>query len=455
MPTQWRTIAPIVGRAPAQCLECYQQLLDEAEASATGEDDGLGLQGADGQEESKAARPDPVDMDEDEKDMLSETRARLANTQGKKAKRKARERQLEEARGLTTLQKRRELKAAGVDLKIKKKKNFKLHLDYNAEIPYEKRPMPGFYDTTTEPAQADKGAASLRGRFLDSLEAKSRVECEADVECRMEKMRIEEAGLEMRRCSKCVQPDLPRPSAIPTSTLAVAADPSIPDTVLCLISNEMRALMLSDARKYPVPDMPLLRPAHPSDAQLDEIADSLLERARLLVEEETSSMHELYQQLAQPAGHDLWQAAKNAETWLPQTERIVTTEKVSNAEWIEKHLLDLASRRELLTEEAARATKIEKKLGVTLGGYQTRSKALDGKIAEAYKAFEQAKLDAEAFGALYAAEQAIIPARIEKAQSELRKVETRESQLQGEYKELLERRNALAVAAAAVATGNS
>ena len=41
--------------------------------------------------ESKPARPDPVDMDEDEKEMLQEARARLANTRGKKAKRKARE----------------------------------------------------------------------------------------------------------------------------------------------------------------------------------------------------------------------------------------------------------------------------------------------------------------------------------------------------------------------------
>ena len=38
--------------------------------------------------ESKPARPDPVDMDEEEKEMLSEARARLANTKGKKEKRK-------------------------------------------------------------------------------------------------------------------------------------------------------------------------------------------------------------------------------------------------------------------------------------------------------------------------------------------------------------------------------
>jgi pre-mRNA-splicing factor CDC5/CEF1 len=36
MPTQWRTIAPIVGRTPAQCLERFQKLLDEAEGAADG-----------------------------------------------------------------------------------------------------------------------------------------------------------------------------------------------------------------------------------------------------------------------------------------------------------------------------------------------------------------------------------------------------------------------------------
>lgn len=39
-----------------------------------------------------------VHVNPDELEMLSEARARLANTQGKKAKRKAREKQLEEAR---------------------------------------------------------------------------------------------------------------------------------------------------------------------------------------------------------------------------------------------------------------------------------------------------------------------------------------------------------------------
>lgn len=80
MPTQWRTIAPIVGRTATQCLERYQKLLDEAEAK---ENEELGLAGPgdagpgvddvrrlrpgeiDPDPETKPARPDPIDMDED------------------------------------------------------------------------------------------------------------------------------------------------------------------------------------------------------------------------------------------------------------------------------------------------------------------------------------------------------------------------------------------------------
>ncbi|XP_050343894.1 cell division cycle 5-like protein [Nymphalis io] len=153
MPTQWRTIAPIIGRTAAQCLERYEYLLDQAQKKEEGEDMGddprkLKPGEIDPNPETKPARPDPKDMDEDELEMLSEARARLANTQGKKAKRKAREKQLEEARRLAALQKRRELSAAGISVPIRRKR--KRGVDYNSEIPFEKRPAAGFYDTSTE-----------------------------------------------------------------------------------------------------------------------------------------------------------------------------------------------------------------------------------------------------------------------------------------------------------------
>ncbi|KAI4476228.1 hypothetical protein M0804_013768, partial [Polistes exclamans] len=87
-----------------------RNLLDQAQKKEEGDDaadDPRKLKPGeiDPNPETKPARPDPKDMDEDELEM-SEARARLANTQGKKAKRKAREKQLEEARRLAALQKR-------------------------------------------------------------------------------------------------------------------------------------------------------------------------------------------------------------------------------------------------------------------------------------------------------------------------------------------------------------
>lgn len=155
MPTQWRTIAPIIGRTAAQCLERYEYLLDQAQRKEEGDDtvdDPRKLKPGeiDPNPETKPARPDPKDMDEDELEMLSEARARLANTQGKKAKRKAREKQLEEARRLAALQKRRELRAAGIGSGNRRRIK---GIDYNAEIPFEKLPAIGFYDTSEEHVQ--------------------------------------------------------------------------------------------------------------------------------------------------------------------------------------------------------------------------------------------------------------------------------------------------------------
>jgi pre-mRNA-splicing factor CDC5/CEF1 len=182
MPTQWRTIAPIVGRTAAQCLERYEALLDMAQRKEDGgdpADDPRKLKPGeiDPNPETKPARPDPKDMDEDELEMLSEARARLANTQGKKAKRKAREKQLEEARRLASLQKRRELRAAGIKTKLKYGTRRNRIIDYNAEIPFEKRPAIGFYDTGTE--HPDPNSVDFKRLRMDQVDEKRRDEEEA------------------------------------------------------------------------------------------------------------------------------------------------------------------------------------------------------------------------------------------------------------------------------------
>lgn len=173
-PTQWRTIAPIVGRTAYQCLEHYEKLLDQAQGrDEMDENDPRRLKPGeiDPHPETKPARADAIDMDEDEKEMLSEARARLANTRGKKAKRKSREKQLEEARRLAALQKRRELKAAGVST-MKKYRNSK-RIDYATEIPFEAVPAIGFHAIGRE--ETPKVSLGLANVTLQQVEDRTRL----------------------------------------------------------------------------------------------------------------------------------------------------------------------------------------------------------------------------------------------------------------------------------------
>lgn len=167
MPTQWRTIAPIVGRTAAQCLQRYEQLLDEA-AAADSEFDPKARQLPPGEidphPEDKPAQPDPEDMDEDEKEMLSEARARLANTKGKKAKRKAREKQLEQARRLASLQKLRELKAAGIRVGRRRRQRPR-HIVPGEEIPFPRDVPKGFWDTSKDDERARQITKKARESF--------------------------------------------------------------------------------------------------------------------------------------------------------------------------------------------------------------------------------------------------------------------------------------------------
>eukprot|EP01069_Polyplicarium_translucidae_P009095 Polyplicarium_translucidae@DN3289_c0_g1_i2.p1 len=186
-PTQWRTIAPMVGRTATQCFEHYERLLDQAQGKDISVDDPndprrIRPGEIDPHPETKPSRADAVDMADDEKEMLSEARARLANTRGKKAKRKAREKQLEEARRMATLQKRRELKAAGITLgRFRPKKR---EIDYGREIPFESAPPLGFHSVGPEetPAQCVRQAnvdlQRLEGKRRDWELKKLRMEDE-------------------------------------------------------------------------------------------------------------------------------------------------------------------------------------------------------------------------------------------------------------------------------------
>lgn len=165
LPNQWRSISSILDRTAAQCVDRYQQLLEEQDDEAKIEDDELDMVGPGIESlpaagtttdfnlnpESKPARPDTESMLDDDKEMLVEAKARLANTQGKKAKRKTRERLLEESKRVALLQKRRELKAAGINVSLESKnRKRRKEFDHIRDIMHEHRPLGGLYSVEHE-----------------------------------------------------------------------------------------------------------------------------------------------------------------------------------------------------------------------------------------------------------------------------------------------------------------
>eukprot|EP00531_Pseudo-nitzschia_arenysensis_P006126 CAMPEP_0116139366 /NCGR_PEP_ID=MMETSP0329-20121206/13277_1 /TAXON_ID=697910 /ORGANISM="Pseudo-nitzschia arenysensis, Strain B593" /LENGTH=847 /DNA_ID=CAMNT_0003634411 /DNA_START=25 /DNA_END=2568 /DNA_ORIENTATION=+ len=206
MPAQWKTIGPLVGRTATQCQDHYEKLLDEAAAANNknaGEDgdvDGatsirnqpLRVGQIDSHPETKPARPDPIDMDEDEIEMLQEARARLANTQGKKAKRKAREKMLAQAKRMADHQKRRELKQAGlISGKARRKARKKVgDIDLGVEIPFHKPAPAGFHDVSGEVARSEviraKQAKRVDFQQLNEQQYRSRDEAQIKAKKREE-----------------------------------------------------------------------------------------------------------------------------------------------------------------------------------------------------------------------------------------------------------------------------
>ena len=91
---------------------------------------------------------------------------------GKKAKRKAREKQLEEARRLASLQKKRELKAAGIEMREMKRRS--RGINYNNEVAFEKRPASGFYDVGEEQQMTKEMGQEFRPVTLEEMEGKRR-----------------------------------------------------------------------------------------------------------------------------------------------------------------------------------------------------------------------------------------------------------------------------------------
>jgi pre-mRNA-splicing factor CDC5/CEF1 len=119
----------------------------------------------------------------------------------------------------------------------------------------------------------------------------------------------------------------------------------------------------------------------------------------------------------------------SSKTWLD-------SDSLSLEQRVEGYTTLLDESRELMTKEASKAAKAEKKLNVTLGGYQARSSALSKRITDAFEELQKNKRDYDSFSRLHVNEVAVGPRRVAALKEEVEKLENREKLLQERYAEL-------------------
>lgn len=87
-----------------------------------------------------------------------------------------------------------------------------------------------------------------------------------------------------------------------------------------------------------------------------------------------------------------------------------------------------------MIKNAEAGNKIEKKLALTLGGYQNRQRTLAQKITDAYAAVIDAREKLDSFKTLSISEEAAIPRRLEALRDEVAFIRRREAEAQQIYK---------------------
>lgn len=291
----------------------------------------------------------------------------------------------------------------------------------------------------------DEGEERMDGFVLSEEDA-------AERDARLQKKQEEEVRKALARRSQAVRLGLPRPANVDVERLLrdlsiSDEEKSASDEVQRLVDAELGQLLRHDSLAHPIPGtsqpggtistyvMPTDEDVAEAKTQIHlELAASLgfpnanetqirEGLAALLKSEEvddTASWAHIRQHLAFDA---------TLQTWVEPT-------KLSATQRVAGYITQLEESRDLMTKEANKASKSEKKLGVTLGGYQARSKALAKRITDAFEELRKTKVDLESFSRLRVNESAAGPRRVEGLREEVERLERRERSLQERYAEL-------------------
>lgn len=290
------------------------------------------------------------------------------------------------------------------------------------------------------------------GQNLDtSLSAEDAAERDA----RLQRAKEAEERAALARRSQVVQLGLPRPPNVDMEALLRRLNIDEPESDLQaaqhLIDLELAQLLQHDSIAHPIPGtsrpgatvsnyeipddgdvaaaksaihLELASAVGFPNANPEQLREGLLALSKAETVDETVSWAAVRQQLVYDASSKTW--VDSASLSLPQR--------------VDGYSVVLDESRELMTKDASKAAKAEKKLSVTLGGYQARSNALSKRIADAFEELQKTKVEYDSFSRLRVNESAAGPRRVSALKEEVERLESREKSLQARYAELEQER---------------
>lgn len=272
----------------------------------------------------------------------------------------------------------------------------------------------------------------------------------AERDARLKRQREEEERRALARQSQPVQLGLPRPARVNVEQLMRDLDigeDEEPTPARRLINAEMASLMYHDSVAHPLPGTnvpggsvsPYVMPSDEAMALAKSMVHSELATLIGFPSASEEQVKEGLKTLSQSDEVDervSWAHERQRLAFDPNERKWVDPEQLTPETRVAGYTALLDELREQMTREASRTAKMEKKLGIVLGGYQARANMLAGRLTGAFEELVSAQWQYTSFERLAAGEGAAGPRRVEVLREEVDVLERRERLLQERHAEL-------------------
>ncbi|CAF0819963.1 unnamed protein product [Didymodactylos carnosus] len=313
--------------------------------------------------------------------------------------------------------------------------------------------LPSDVDSVSEFSHDDERMDTLNGD-----------EDQGDIDKRTQEERKQQLREHFKRQTQAVQRQLPRPIDINHTILRPATiEAPMNDLQKAeeLIKQEMLVLLHYDALNNPVSGTSVSLQNARKDSEknstyldahsYEQFSDDDLLQARTMLETEMNLVKKSmgHGDIGLDTYSKVWDECYSQVLFLPSKSRFTRANTATKKDRIESSEKKLELNRNLMALEAKRAAKLEKKLKMLLGGYQSRGQALNKALNDIYEQIDQLQVESKTFEVLRQNETQAIPKRIEVCikndvlHDDVIRQEQREKELQAHYQDLMEERSDL------------